>query len=61
MSQCDLCQKAFETAEFVAKHIVNKHALQIAQAQDESRMFNFYVEDRRRPLFFPPMPFAAFH
>lgn len=46
---CPLSNKKFMGAEYVRKHILNKHAERIEQVKSETQYFNNYVLDPKRP------------
>lgn len=47
---CPLSGKKFKGADFVKKHILNKHAERLQQVREDCEFFNNYVKDKRRPL-----------
>ncbi|XP_076041297.1 arsenic resistance protein 2 isoform X2 [Oratosquilla oratoria] len=47
--QCPLCGKKFKGAEFVHKHILNKHAEKVKEVKKEVEYFNNYLRDPKRP------------
>ncbi|EDQ85426.1 uncharacterized protein MONBRDRAFT_38881 [Monosiga brevicollis MX1] len=49
--QCRLCEKKFRGAEFVRKHLDNKHAAAFDTAAHEAEMYRAYLLDRHRPHF----------
>uniref|UniRef100_A0A8C4R0G7 SERRATE/Ars2 C-terminal domain-containing protein n=1 Tax=Eptatretus burgeri TaxID=7764 RepID=A0A8C4R0G7_EPTBU len=46
---CPLSGKKFKTAEFVRKHIFNKHTVKIEEVKKEVAFFNNFLMDARRP------------
>jgi hypothetical protein len=46
---CPLSNKKFKGAEFVRKHIFNKHAEKVAAVKADVEYFNNFLRDPRRP------------
>jgi Arsenite-resistance protein 2 len=46
---CPLSNKKFKGAEFVRKHIFNKHAEKVAAVKADVEFFNNFLRDPRRP------------
>jgi hypothetical protein len=46
---CPLSNKKFKAAEFVRKHIFNKHAEKVAAVKADVEFFNNFLRDPRRP------------
>ncbi len=59
---CPLSNKKFKGADFVRKHIFNKHADKVAAVKADVEFFNNFLKDPRRPQLpekpKPPVPAA---
>lgn len=47
---CPLSGKKFKGADFIRKHIFNKHAEKVAEVKAEAEYFNNYLKDPKRPM-----------